>query len=121
MQSPDGVVWENGRLVVRDWWRVIVNPSWLVRLPHMLSAAYLTGSFLVAGVGARYLPKKTHLAFSRRTVSLGLAFGSVLIARQVFIGDLLYGTLLKHQPPKMQAAAGLWTKRSDSPRPLPAV
>src|SRR5260370_19651042 len=49
MQTPDGVVWENGRLVVRDWWRVIVNPSWLVRLPHMLSAAYLTGSFLVAG------------------------------------------------------------------------
>ena len=117
MQTPDGVVWENGRLVVRDWWRVIVNPSWLVRLPHMLSAAYLTGSFLVAGVGARYLLKKTHLAFARRTVSLGLAFGSVLIAGQVFIGDLLYGTMLKHQPAKMQAAEGFWTKQSDSPAP----
>jgi len=117
MQTPDGVVWENGRLVVRDWWRVIVNPSWLVRLPHMLSAAYLTGSFLVAGVGAWYLLKKTHLAFARRTVSLGLAFGSVLIAGQVFIGDLLYGTMLKHQPAKMQAAEGFWTKQSDSPAP----
>ncbi len=117
MQTPDGVVWENGRLVVRDWWRVIVNPSWLVRLPHMLSAAYLTGSFLVAGVGARYLLKKTHLAFARRTVSLGLAFGSVLIAGQVFIGDLLYGTMLKHQPAKMQAAEGFWTRQSDSPAP----
>jgi len=117
MQTPDGVVWENGRLVVTDWWRVIVNPSWLVRLPHMLSAAYLTGSFLVAGVGARYLLKKTHLAFARRTVSLGLAFGSVLIAGQVFIGDLLYGTMLKHQPAKMQAAEGFWTKQSDSPAP----
>ena len=117
MQTPDGVVWENGRLVVRDWWRVIVNPSWLVRLPHMLSAAYLTGSFLVAGVGAWYLLKKTHLAFARRTVSLGLAFGSVLIAGQVFIGDLLYGTMLKHQPAKMQAAEGFWTRQSDSPAP----
>src|SRR6266436_18854 len=117
MQTPDGVVWENGRLVVRDWWRVIVNPSWLVRLPHMLSAAYLTGSFLVAGVGAWYLLKKTHLAFARRTVSLGLAFGSVLIAGQVFIGDLLYGTILKHQPAKMQAAEGFWTKQSGSPAP----
>jgi len=117
MQTPDGVVWENGRLVVRDWWRVIVNPSWLVRLPHMLSAAYLTGSFLVAGVGAWYLLKKTNLAFARRTVSLGLAFGSVLIAGQVFIGDLLYGTMLKHQPAKMQAAEGFWTKQSDSPAP----
>ncbi len=117
MQTPDGVVWENGRLVVRDWWRVIVNPSWLVRLPHMLSAAYLTGSLLVAGVGAWYLLKKKHLAFARRTVSLGLAFGSVLIAGQVFIGDLLYGTMLKHQPAKMQAAEGFWTKQSDSPAP----
>jgi len=117
MQTPDGVVWENGRLVVRDWWRVIVNPSWLVRLPHMLSAAYLTGSFLVAGVGAWYLLKKTHLAFARRTVSIGLAFASVLIAGQVFIGDLLYGTMLKHQPAKMQAAEGFWTKQSDSPAP----
>src|SRR5271170_1892227 len=79
MQTPDGVAWENGRLVVKDWWRVIMNPSWLVRLPHMLSAAYLTGSFLVAGVGAWYLLKKEHLAFARRTVSLGLAIGSVLI------------------------------------------
>ncbi len=34
---------------------MIVNPSWLYRLPHMLTAAYLTASFLVAGVGAYYL------------------------------------------------------------------
>jgi len=81
----------------------------------MLSAACLTGSFLVAGVGAWYLLKKTHLAFARRTVSLGLAFGSVLIAGQVFIGDLLYGTMLKHQPAKMQAAEGF--RQSDSPAP----
>src|SRR5271170_1865621 len=117
MQTPDGVAWENGRLVVTDWWRVIVNPSWLFRLPHMLSAAYLTGSFLVAGVGAWYLLKKKHLAFARRTVSLGLAFGSVLIAGQVFIGDILYGTMLKYQPAKMQAAEGFWDKQSVSPAP----
>jgi cytochrome d ubiquinol oxidase subunit I len=117
MQTPDGVAWENGRIVVRDWWRVIVNPTWLVRLPHMLSAAYLTGSFLVAGVGAWYLLKKQHLAFARRTVSIGLAFATVLIACQVFIGDILYGTMLKHQPTKMQAAEGFWDKQSASPAP----
>ena len=117
MQTPAGVAWENGRLVVTDWWRVVVNPTWLVRLPHMLSAAYLTGSFLIAGVGAWYLLNKKHLAFGRRTVSIGLAFGSVLIAGQVFIGDILYGTMLKHQPAKMQAAEGFWDKQSTSPAP----
>ena len=44
MQTPSGVVVGNGRLVVTNWWRVINNPSWLVRLPHMICAAYLTAS-----------------------------------------------------------------------------
>jgi cytochrome d ubiquinol oxidase subunit I len=117
MQTPDGVAWEGGRLVVKDWWRVVVNPSWLVRLPHMLCAAYLTGSFLVAGVGAWYVLNKKHQAFGRRTVSIGMAIGSVLIAAQVFIGDILYGTMLKYQPTKMQAAEGFWDKQSVSPAP----
>jgi cytochrome bd-type quinol oxidase subunit 1 len=51
---------QNGRLVVTDWLKVIVNPSWLFRLPHMLTAAYLTASFLVARVGAFYLLRKKH-------------------------------------------------------------
>src|ERR1700719_2066040 len=87
MQTPDGVAMQNGRLVVTDWLKVIVNPSWLYRLPHMLTAAYLTASFLVAGVGAFYLLKGKHQHFARTTLALGTAFGAVLIAGQVFIGD----------------------------------
>src|SRR6201997_1363365 len=83
MQSPDGVSVENGRVVVTDWLRVIVHPSWLYRLPHMLAAAYITGSFLVAGLGAWYLLRGEHLEFGRRTVSLGTAFATILIATQV--------------------------------------
>jgi cytochrome d ubiquinol oxidase subunit I len=117
MQTPAGVAVESGRIVVKDWWKVIDNPSWLFRLPHMLSAAYLTASFLVAGVGAWYLLKGKHVAFAQRSVALGMAFAAVLIAGQVFIGDLLYGTMLKHQPSKMQAAEGFWEKQSPSPAP----
>jgi cytochrome d ubiquinol oxidase subunit I len=117
MQTPDGVAMQNGHLVVTDWLRVIVNPSWLYRLPHMLVAAYLTGSFLVAGVGAWYLLQGKYEAFGRRTVSIGTAFATVLIAGQVFLGDLVYGTMLQHQPAKMQAAEGFWEKQSESPAP----
>jgi cytochrome d ubiquinol oxidase subunit I len=104
-------------LVVVNWWHVLNNPSWLVRLPHMLSAAYLTASFLVAGVGAWYLLQGKHLSFAKKCVALGTAFATVLIAGQVFIGDILYGTMLKHQPSKMQAAEGFWEKESESPAP----
>jgi cytochrome d ubiquinol oxidase subunit I len=117
MQTPDGVTLENGHIVVTDWLKVIVNPSWLYRLPHMLAAAYITGSFLVAGVGAWYLLRGEHEAFGRRTVSLGTAFATVLIAVQVFLGDLLYATMLQHQPAKMQAAEGFWEPQSQSPAP----
>ena len=117
MQTPDGVVVQNGHVIVTDWFKVIVNPSWLYRLPHMLAAAYLTGSFLVAGVGAWYLLRGEHEQFGRRTVSLGTGFAVVLIAGQVFLGDMLYGKMLQFQPAKMQAAEGFWEKQSQSPAP----
>jgi cytochrome bd ubiquinol oxidase subunit I len=117
MQTPDGITMQNGHLVVTDWLRVIVNPSWVYRLPHMLAAAYITGSFLVAGVGAWYLLQGKHESFARRTVSIGTAFATVLIAGQVFLGDIVYGTMLQHQPAKMQAAEGFWEKQSQSPAP----
>src|ERR1700741_1126040 len=41
MQTPDGVAVQDGHIVVTDWLKVVVNPSWLYRLLHMISAAYL--------------------------------------------------------------------------------
>src|SRR5260370_23671327 len=83
----------------------------------MLSAAYLRACFMVAGVGAWYLLRRKHLDFARRSVALGTAFATVLIAGQVFLGDILYGTMIKYQPSKMQAAEGFWEKESQSPDP----
>jgi cytochrome d ubiquinol oxidase subunit I len=117
MQTPDGIEVVNGHVVVTDWLKVVVNPSWLYRLPHMLTAAYITGSFLVAGVGAWYLLRGEHVAFGRRTVSMGTAFATILIATQVFLGDILYGKMVQLQPAKMQAAEGFWDKQSESPAP----
>jgi cytochrome bd ubiquinol oxidase subunit I len=117
MQTPDGIEVVNGHVVVTDWLKVVVNPSWLYRLPHMLTAAYITGSFLVAGVGAWYLLRGEHMAFGRRTVSMGTAFATILIATQAFLGDILYGKMVQLQPAKMQAAEGFWDKQSESPAP----
>jgi cytochrome bd ubiquinol oxidase subunit I len=117
MQTPAGVAIKDGQLTVLNWREVIVNPSWLIRLPHMITAAYLTASFLVAGIGAYYLLRGKHIAFAKKTVSLGTAFATVLIGCQFFIGDILYGTMLKYQPSKMQAAEGFWEKQSQSPAP----
>jgi cytochrome bd ubiquinol oxidase subunit I len=116
MQTPGGVSIQNRHVAVTNWLNVIVNPSWLYRLPHMLAAAYISGSFFIAGVGAWYLLHGKHEDFGRRTVALGTAFATILIACQVFLGDILYGTMVKYQPSKMQAAEGFW-EDSQSPAP----
>jgi cytochrome bd ubiquinol oxidase subunit I len=117
MQTPDGVTVENGRLIVTNWWRVVVNPSWPVRLPHMLLAAYLTAAFFVSGVSAWYLLRRREIAFARRTLSLGMGAACILIAAQVFVGDHVGTTLEKYQPAKLQAAEGWWDKTTPSPTP----
>jgi cytochrome d ubiquinol oxidase subunit I len=117
MQTPDGVAVEHGRLVVTDWWRVVANPSWHVRLPHMLLAAYLTAAFLVSGVSAWYLLRGRETAFARRTLSLGMGAACILIAVQVFVGDQVGNVLVKYQPAKLQAAEGWWDKSTPSPTP----
>jgi Cytochrome bd terminal oxidase subunit I len=89
MQTPAGVAIHDGQLTVVNWLHVLMNPSWPYRLPHMLTAAYLTAAFMVAGVGAWYLLRGKHQDFARKTVALGTAFATVLIAGQVFIGDLV--------------------------------
>jgi cytochrome d ubiquinol oxidase subunit I len=52
MQTPAGVAIHDRQLTVVNWLHVLMNPSWPYRLPHMLAAAYLTASFMVARVGA---------------------------------------------------------------------
>ncbi len=117
MQTPDGVAWDHGRLIVTDWWRVVVNPSWPTRLPHMLLAAYLTAAFFVSGVSAWYLLRRRETAFARRTLSLGMGAACILIAAQVFVGDHVGGVLAKYQPAKLQAAEGWWDLQTPSPTP----
>jgi len=115
MQTPDGFALVDGRFVTTDWWRVVFNPSFLVRLPHMLLAAYVTGAFLVSGVAAYDLLRGRHLDFARRTFSIGLGMASVLIALQLFVGDIVASTMAEHQPGKFNAIEGHWEPTPSAP------
>jgi cytochrome bd ubiquinol oxidase subunit I len=108
MQTPQGMVLQGDHFEVVDWVGVIFNPSFPFRLPHMLLAAFITVSFLVAGVGAHYLLAGRHQEFARKTLSMGLGFATVLVACQVFLGDILGGVMARHQPSKIEAMEGNW-------------
>jgi cytochrome d ubiquinol oxidase subunit I len=121
MQTPTGVKWENGRLIVTDWWQVVFNPSFSYRFLHMLMAAWITAAFLIAGIAAYYLLKKQHTAFARRCFSLGLAAASILLPLQLYLGDELAGVMARHQPAKVQAMEGFWETTPTAPYNLVVV
>jgi cytochrome d ubiquinol oxidase subunit I len=108
MQAPSGFALKQDHFEVVNWLQVIFNPTFPFRLPHMLLAAFITASFLVAGVGAYYLLHDRHREFARKTLSMGLGFASVLVACQVFLGDILGGAMYRHQPAKIEAMEGNW-------------
>ena len=58
------------------------------------------------------------MLFARKSVSIGMAFAAMLdVTSPSLHRHILYGTMLKHQPSKMQAAEGFWEQQSQSPAP----
>ena len=57
MQTPAGFEIRDGRFFPTDWAAIVFNPSFPFRLMHMVTATFLTTSFVVAGISAWYLLK----------------------------------------------------------------
>jgi len=115
MQTPAGAAWQNGQLVPQDWFAVIFNPSFPYRLAHMLLAALLTSSLIVAGISAWFLARQRHLDFAARGLKVAVLAIAVLAPLQIFAGDL-HGLEVRHnQPAKLAAIESLWQTRSDVP------
>lgn len=115
MHTPQGAALVDGRFVVNDWWAVVFNPSFPYRLSHMVIAAFLSTSFVVAGVSAWYLLRGDHGAVARRGLSLGLLLAAVLAPTQILVGDQSGLEVKAHQPMKVAAMEGLWHTRKGAP------
>lgn len=108
MHTPAGFRMVDGVLHVESWMQVIFNPSFPYRYLHMVTAAYLTTSFVVIGTGAWYLLQKQHQDFGRHMLKLGLMAAAVLAPLQIFLGDQHGLNTLEHQPMKVAAMEGHW-------------
>jgi cytochrome bd ubiquinol oxidase subunit I len=116
MQTPQGFrIGEDGLLYPTDWLKVIFNPSFPYRLVHMVTAAYLTTAFVVAGVGAYYLWRQRHLKHARVMFGMAMIMAIFVAPLQLVIGDLHGLNTLKHQPAKVAAMEGLWETQRGAP------
>jgi cytochrome bd ubiquinol oxidase subunit I len=87
MQTPAGYRIVDGQFQPTDWMKVIFNPSFIWRWPHMVLAVLVSASFFIAGLSAWYLIKGRAVAFARRSLSIGLGVAALLMPVQVYLGD----------------------------------
>lgn len=108
MQTPQGYVIENGRIVPVDWFKVIFNPSFPFRLAHMTIAAFIVAAFIVAACGAWHLLHGRRDVPVKRSFSMALGILLVLAPVQILVGDAHGLNTREYQPAKIAAIEGLW-------------
>jgi cytochrome bd ubiquinol oxidase subunit I len=108
MQTPAGFEMRDGVAYPLDWLAIVFNPSFPYRLAHMVTASYLTTSFVVLAVGARYLIAGTHFEHGRTMVRMAVGFAAIVAPLQLFIGDQHGLNTLAHQPLKIAAIEAHW-------------
>ena len=116
MQTPQGFsVGADGLLYPTSWLEITFSPSFPFRFVHMVTAAYLTTAFTVAGVGAYYLWRQRHVAHARVMFGMAMIMAIFVAPMQLLFGDLHGLNTLEHQPAKVAAMEGLWETQRGVP------
>jgi cytochrome d ubiquinol oxidase subunit I len=121
MQTPTGHELREGTFHVVSWWQVVFNPSFPYRFAHMVTAAFLTTAFVVAGVSAWHLLSQRAVPHGEVGLSMALGLITVLAPAQLVLGDLHGLNTLEHQPAKVAAMEGHWETRAGAPLVLFAL
>jgi cytochrome bd ubiquinol oxidase subunit I len=115
MQTPTGHELREGTFHVVSWWQVVFNPSFPYRFAHMVTAAFLTTAFVVAGVSAWHLLSQRAVPHGEVGLSMALGLITVLAPAQLVLGDLHGLNTFEHQPAKVAAMEGHWETRAGAP------
>jgi cytochrome d ubiquinol oxidase subunit I len=106
-QTPAGfhIVGEgiNARAEITDFWAMVFNPSSMERLAHVLSGAWLAGSFLVLSVSAFYLLRNKHIEFAKASFKIAIIFALFASLFQLITGHQSALGVSENQPAKLAA------------------
>ncbi len=117
MQHPVGyTMTPDGRFQLDSFWALVTNPWILPMYSHAILAAVVTGSFVMAAIGAYYLLMNKHQDYGRIFVRTGVVAGLVASALTAFpSGDAAGRNVARHQPAKLAAMEGLFTGEAGAP------
>lgn len=120
MQTPQGHwVDAQGVIHVKNWFEVIFNPSFPYRFTHKILASVLTASFLLVGLSAWQVLKKSADGGTAKVMKAGLTAAAAAVALQIWAGDEHGLNTLEYQPAKLAAIEGVW--HTEKPVPLTLI
>jgi cytochrome d ubiquinol oxidase subunit I len=117
MQRPVGyTLGPNGEIVLTNWWSLVFNEWAIWQWIHTLLGAIVTGSFVVAGIGAFYLLLKKHEDFGRTFMRIGVTVGFVAAVLAAFPAGDRQGLLVaRNQPVTLAAMEGHFETAQGAP------
>ena len=115
MNSPTGFDFKDGEFSNIDPIAAMLNPASFHQVTHMVFAALVGTSFVVAGIHAYYLLKSRTDKFHRAAFAIAAAVGCICMPLQVITGDIAARRVATLQPAKLAAMEAHYETRSNAP------
>ncbi|HZQ23224.1 MAG TPA: cytochrome ubiquinol oxidase subunit I [Terriglobales bacterium] len=117
MQNPVGYVTSpDGSVQLSSFWQLVLNPWAGWQYAHNMSGAVITGSFVMASIGAFYLLWGKHVEHGRIFVRTGVFAGCIFSLLQLFpTGDAQGRMVAHHQPVTLAAMESLFHSGPGAP------
>ena len=117
MQNPVGYEKAaDGSMQLASFWALVLNPWAWVQYAHNMSGAVITGSFVMAAVGAFYLLGKRHIEQAKIFLRVGVIAGLIFTVLQIFpTGDRAGKMVAQKQPVTLAAMEALFDTQHGAP------
>lgn len=106
----------NGRFEVTSFWGLLTNHWGVLQYAHNMMGALVTGSFVMAAVGAFYLLDGRLHQYGRIFLKVGVIAGVISTAAMIFpTGDMAGKYVARNQPVAIAAMEGLFKSAAGAP------
>lgn len=119
MQTPAGfeIVGEGltARAEITSFWAMVLNPSSMTRLGHVVVGCWLQGAFLIMSISAYYILKNRHIDFAKKSIKIALSIACIAVVLQTFLGDRSGKIVAQYQPAKLAALESIFKTQDGAP------
>jgi cytochrome d ubiquinol oxidase subunit I len=116
MQHPVAFSGAGDKVQLDSFWGLITNPWVRWQYLHNMGGAAVTGSFVLAAMGAFFLLSGKHERFARLSVRLGVIGALIFCVWQIFpTGDRSAHDVSVHQPAAFAAMEGMFESEKGAP------